>query len=370
MENALLLQGVVARVKNWLSPAKWSGYFNTNPSPGQQGSLSEPRPLTSEADTNTADELAVGGPPCPVVSGHMGESVSTAKTDLMRLQEHLPHEEPLDLMDEAPREAVEDAAEEEAVEMEGQGDASQDDSWVAEDMGGEEEEEGGGGCVLEIKPMVEVKGRDEGSTANRPRSILLAGEVSLGSSDSSPSSTPSSALPFSQLGDGEVGVVQHSSLLLTPGAEAPVLRVANPIFASQLPRMPMQGDVGAELSATPKREEGAGSSEDSEFTWSLPRPVGQSPRLQAGMSRGGNGGGGTLSTYTVTLTRPLMASTVVKSKLSKALASFSEQSKSEVSVGGCGLNIATMIFSYTEMDGIFLVYRISCLQYNTGFMIN
>ena len=255
-------------------------------------------------------------------------------------------------------EMSEEAPSESANRMEEEN-MNQSISWVAEDVGEEEEvvredvevvreevevvrEE-----VFQEQMREEVIRREERVAVTRPVSIalpLIEEATALNEvGQDSPTYTYS-------LGQGEANVVQHSSLLLTPGAEAPVLCVTNPFFASQLPRVVLQNETSTVATSklatpikhlttpirdmtspsgymtTPQQEDSKSGGIQSDFVWSISRQMGQSAgSQQMGVASQSKGGSSVASTYTVTLTKPLMSSTVVRSKLPKTSSSSKEE---------------------------------------------
>ena len=262
-----------------MSPSSWAGYF---------GSTSE----QSDMETQTDQLPGVALPPSSKATstdtsgGHLftpmlniaplsdGISVSKPKVDLFLLQ------------DDSPACSSDVGKEEEILPN------NSDDSWVAEDLSDEEED-----------------ANVEETVLARQSSISLSCGSGMDSSDNgSGYESPSYAY---QLGEGEVNVVQHSSLLLTPGAEAPVVRVTNPFFANQLPRVPLQAETSAVSTSVPVC---VSHTSQSSYNWSIPRPIGQVQGSQPSVAVVGQsrGSGSVASTYTVTLTKPIMASTVAR----------------------------------------------------------
>lgn len=240
-------------------------------------------------------------------------------------------------------EMSEEAPSESANRMEEEN-MNQSISWVAEDVG--EEEEVVREDVVQEQMREEVIRREERVAVTRPVSIalpLIEEATALNEvGQDSPTYTYS-------LGQGEANVVQHSSLLLTPGAEAPVLCVTNPFFASQLPRVVLQNETSTVATSklatpikhlttpirdmtspsgymtTPQQEDSKSGGIQSDFVWSISRQMGQSAgSQQMGVASQSKGGSSVASTYTVTLTKPLMSSTVVRSKLPKTSSSKEE----------------------------------------------
>ena len=272
------LQGVVDKVRRWLSPSSWAGYF---------GSTSE----QSDMETQTDQLPGVALPPSSKATstdtsgGHSFTLMSNLAPPSDAISISKPKVDSFLLQDDFPASSSDMGEEKENLQN------NSDDSWVAEDLGDEEED-----------------ANMEETVLMRPSSISLSCGSGMDSFDSgSGYESPSHTY---QLGEGEVNVVQHSSLLLTPGAEAPVLLVTNPFFASQLPRVPLQVETSTVTASVPVS---VSHTSQSSYNWSIPRPIGQAQGSQPsvtveGQSRGSNS---VVATYTVT-PQPIMVSTVAR----------------------------------------------------------
>ena len=159
----------------------------------------------------------------------------------------------------------------------------------------------------------------EGETDNQmiyPRPSFIP--LSKNEDEDCPSVCGDSPLYSYSLGEGTANVVQRSSLLLTPGTEAPVERVSNPLFA--LPEASLAGQVPITLPrlTSPQQtcnppQPGLALSGDTcpsqlSLNFSGQTCAGHSLLAVSGQARGN----AVTSTYTVTMTRPLMASTVAR----------------------------------------------------------
>lgn len=291
----MISKGVVAKVKKWLSPSTWTGYFNNSndhaheihqrPQLGQLHLSSQPNVALFSA-TSTSGSMQ------PMVTASTGRRIYA--TPLSNLASRSRTDS------SPPPTSSEESHSSDSVGMAGEDSMSNsDESWVAEDVGEEER----------FDPVV----------TSRPAFISLSSSRNEDEDCSPISSGGDSPLYTYSLGEGTADVVQHSSLLLTPGAEAPVERVTNPLFASQLPQLTLHGQASASLPELALLGQGhihqaalkfPGITCASQSSMNLP---GQSQTSQSGLTVSGQARSSVVtSTYTVTLTKPLMASTVAR----------------------------------------------------------
>ena len=276
-------KGVVEKVKKWLSPATWTGYFNKSnnyaeeikprPHLGQLCSDSLPNiPLTSLSGSTRLTEAAS-------VDKSVYASSTFSRLSSLSGMESNPTTLPSTSICKETHSSYSVRREVDASLI------SSDESWVSEDLGEEE--------------------RIDSVLPSRPTFISLTKNEDDEDLTSSCSGGESPLYTYN-LGEGTADVVQHSSLLLTPGAEPPVERITNPLFAFQLPQLTLSGqsctslpELTRQVCVAQPEVKLSGKIHNSPLNLNL---LGQA---QAGHTV-------VTSTYMVTMTRPLMSSTIAR----------------------------------------------------------